>query len=124
VVREGQGSADLQQQDPVLLHHGGPRHRGSIERHQVGVPSHVDKRLAVLWIERCAAPAAPRVSEWARLQSNDFPLIMLWCEPVDEPEYDEDGERTVKEPLIEASAIAAHLKSRLFGITHLFENRV
>jgi hypothetical protein len=71
-----------------------------------------------------AAPAAPRVSEWARLQSNDFPLIMLWYEPVDEPEYDEDGERTVKEPLIEASAIAVHLKSRLFGITHLFENRV
>jgi Zn-dependent peptidase ImmA (M78 family) len=67
--------------------------------HQVGVPSDVDTRLADLWIDVERGRAAPRVSEQVCLQSNDFALIMLWYEPADDPEYDEDGERTAKERL-------------------------
>jgi hypothetical protein len=49
------------------------------------VPSHVDTWLAVFWIEM------DRDSGGAQDQSNDFPLIMLWCEPADDLGYDEEG---------------------------------
>jgi hypothetical protein len=42
---------------------------------------------------------APTVSEQICLQANDFALIMLWYEPVGDPDYDDDGERTAKERL-------------------------
>ncbi len=67
--------------------------------HQVGVPSDVDTRIADLWIDVERGRAAPRISEQVCLQSNDFAMIMLWYESVDDPEYDEDGERTAKERL-------------------------
>jgi hypothetical protein len=37
------------------------------------------------------------MSEQVYLQSNGFALIMLWYEPADDPDFDEDGERTAKE---------------------------
>jgi len=74
--------------------------------HQVGVPSDVDTRIADLWIDVERGRAAPRISEQVCLQSNDFALIMLWYESVEDPEYDEDGERTAKERL-------KHRQSRL-----------
>ena len=39
------------------------------------------------------------MSEQVYLQSNGFALIMLWYEPADDPDFDEDGERTAKERL-------------------------
>jgi hypothetical protein len=37
--------------------------------------------------------------EQVYLQSNGFALIMLWYETADDPEYDDDSERTAKERL-------------------------
>ncbi|MET4279565.1 MULTISPECIES: hypothetical protein [unclassified Bradyrhizobium] len=39
------------------------------------------------------------MSEQVYLQFNGFALIMLWYEPADDPDYDEDGQRTAKERL-------------------------
>lgn len=66
---------------------------------QVGVPSDVDTRLADNWIDVDRGRQAPRMSEQVYLQANGFALIMLWYEPADDPDYDEDGERTAKERL-------------------------
>jgi Zn-dependent peptidase ImmA (M78 family) len=66
---------------------------------QVGVPSDVDTRLPDNWIDVERGRQAPRMSEQVYLQSNGFALIMLWYEPADDPDYDEDGERTAKERL-------------------------
>jgi Zn-dependent peptidase ImmA (M78 family) len=65
--------------------------------HQIGVPSDIDTRLPDLWIDVERGRAAPSVSEQVCLQENDFALIMLWYEPTDDAENDEDGERTAKE---------------------------
>jgi hypothetical protein len=66
---------------------------------QVGVPSDVDTRLPDNWIDVERGRQAPRMSEQVYLQSNGFALIMLWYEPADDPDYDEDGDRTAKERL-------------------------
>ncbi|MGY3413472.1 Zn-dependent peptidase ImmA (M78 family) [Bradyrhizobium sp. GM5.1] len=66
---------------------------------QVGVPSGVDTRLPDNWIDVERGRQAPRISEQVYLQANGFALIMLWYEPADDPDYDEDGERTAKERL-------------------------
>lgn len=64
---------------------------------QIGVPSDIDTRLPDNWIDVERGRQAPTMSEQVYLQSNGFALIMLWYEPADDPEYDEDGERTAKE---------------------------
>jgi hypothetical protein len=50
------------------------------------VLSHVDTRLAVLWIEMERDSGAAQVSEGARLQSNDFPFrprsAIRWQTPI------------------------------------------
>jgi Zn-dependent peptidase ImmA (M78 family) len=66
---------------------------------RIGVPSDVDTRLPENWIDVERGRQAPTMSEQVYLQSNGFALIMLWYEPADDPEYDEDGERTAKERL-------------------------
>ena len=66
---------------------------------QVGVPSDVDTRLPDNWIDVERGRQAPRMSEQVYLQSNGFALIMLWYEPAEDPNFDEDGERTAKERL-------------------------
>jgi hypothetical protein len=66
---------------------------------QVGVASDVDTRLPDLWIDVERGRQAPTMSEQVYLQSNGFALIMLWYEPADDPDRDEDGERTAKERL-------------------------
>jgi hypothetical protein len=66
---------------------------------QVGVPSDVDTRLPENWIDVERGRQAPTMSEQVYLQSNGFALIMLWYEPADDPDHDEDGERTAKERL-------------------------
>ena len=63
---------------------------------KVGVPSDVDTRIPDNWIDVERGRPAPRMSEQIYLQANGFALIMLWYEPVDDPKYDEDGERTAK----------------------------
>lgn len=40
-----------------------------------------------------------RASEQVYLQANGFALITLWYEPAEDPDFDEDGERTAKERL-------------------------
>ena len=64
-----------------------------------GAPSDVDTRLPENWIDVERGRQAPTMSEQVYLQSNGFALIMLWYEPADDPDYDEDGERTAKERL-------------------------
>jgi hypothetical protein len=66
---------------------------------QIGVPSDVDTRLPESWIDVERGRQAPTMSEQVYLQSNGFALIMLWYEPADDPDFDEDGERTAKERL-------------------------
>jgi Zn-dependent peptidase ImmA (M78 family) len=66
---------------------------------RVGVPSDVDTRLPDNWIDVERGREAPRMSEQVYLQANGFALIMLWYEPADDSDYDEDGERTAKDRL-------------------------
>lgn len=66
---------------------------------RVGVPSDIDSRLPDNWIDVERGRQAPTMSEQVYLQSNGFALIMLWYEPADDPDFDEDGERTAKERL-------------------------
>ena len=66
---------------------------------QIGVPSDVDTHLPDNWIDVERGRQAPRMSEQVYLQANGFALIMLWYEPADDLDYDEDGERTAKERL-------------------------
>jgi Zn-dependent peptidase ImmA (M78 family) len=66
---------------------------------QIGVASDVDTRLPDNWIDVERGRQAPRMSEQVYLQANGFALIMLWYEPADDPDYDEDSERTAKERL-------------------------
>ena len=65
----------------------------------VGVPSDIDARLPDNWIDVERGSRAPLLSEQVYLQYNGFALILLWYEPAEDPEFDEDGERTAKERL-------------------------
>jgi Zn-dependent peptidase ImmA (M78 family) len=64
-----------------------------------GVPSDIDARLPDNWIDVERGRPAPMMSEQVYLQANSFALIMLWYEPPEDPDFDEDGERTSKERL-------------------------
>jgi len=64
-----------------------------------GVPSDIDARLPDNWIDVERGRPAPMMSEQVYLQANGFALIMLWYEPPEDPDFDEDGERTSKERL-------------------------
>jgi hypothetical protein len=66
---------------------------------RVGVPSDIDSRVPDNWIDVERGRQAPTMSEQVYLQSNGFALIMLWYEPAEDPDFDEDGERTAKERL-------------------------
>ena len=63
------------------------------------MPSDIDSRLPDNWIDVERGRQAPTMSEQVYLQSNGFALIMLWYKPADDPDFDEDGERTAKERL-------------------------
>jgi hypothetical protein len=63
------------------------------------VPSDIDARLPDNWIDVERGRTAPMMSEQVYLQANGFALIMLWYEPPEDPDFDEDGERTSKERL-------------------------
>ena len=125
-IRRGprrQGSADLQQQDPVPLHHGGPRHRGSIER--TSGRRAEPCRHAAFGSKNGARPRRRRGSASGPVFSQRLPSDQLWCEPVDGPEYDE-GERTAKERLRhrnrgspEVALIPHHLTCLKQSVGHL-----
>jgi len=65
--------------------------------HRPGMPSELDTRLPDLWIDVERGRAAPTMSEQVYLQAKGFALIMLWYEPTDDDE--ENDERTAKERL-------------------------
>jgi Zn-dependent peptidase ImmA (M78 family) len=62
-----------------------------------GIPSDIDARLPDLWIDVERGRPAPGMSEQVCLQANGYALIMLWYEPADDPENDDDADRTARD---------------------------
>jgi Zn-dependent peptidase ImmA (M78 family) len=65
--------------------------------HKPGQPSEIDTRLPDHWIDVERGRPAPTVSEQVCLQSKGFALIMLWHEPAENDQTDEDSDRTAKD---------------------------
>lgn len=100
-----QGECDLPQPSQISLHHRAPRQASSrafrllsqgiaawrAERHRRAPPEQLNRRRT--WA------SGSNDEEQVYLQANVFALIMLWYESPDDPDFDEDGERTSKERL-------------------------
>lgn len=83
----------------ITVRPGQPVPQGSIF-HKPGLrklaPSEIDARVPDLWIDVERGRAAPSLCEQACLQANDFAIIMLWYEPAQDDDNEND-ERTARQ---------------------------
>lgn len=79
---------------------GKPVPKGSsfqLAGNRVGYPSDLRTVVPDLWIDVQRGAAAPSITEQVYLQASGFAMIMLWYEPAEGDEEEENDERTAKE---------------------------